>query len=238
MRRLLLLALLISFVTGCATKRDLRDLRDEVGDLREAQTALLQEIQRQNASILDTLSAQDLRLRGDLVNQLVEIERQLAQIHELTGQGQQRLAELSEMRETLRARQEALDRAEGASATSVGDPQELFDAAMDARQRGSLTTARAAFEEFVSAFPEHPLVADAHLAIGDINAEVGEREAALRSYGRVLELYPDSPQAPTALLRAAQVEEDRGNDDRASSLRNQLIAAYPDSPEAERARQR
>src|SRR5688572_13991214 len=107
------LALLIAMLAGgCATKRDLQTLQVGIGEMQEAQERLLRAIQQQNAAILDSLHAQDIRLRGDITNQIVQLERQLVQIQELTGQGQQRLAEL---REDLRAREEALQRAAAAA---------------------------------------------------------------------------------------------------------------------------
>ena len=81
-RRLLALALLLPVLGGCATKRDLRDLRAEVGSMRTSQEDLLRGIQRQNEMILDSLNLQDTRLRGDLTNQMVQLERQLIQLQE------------------------------------------------------------------------------------------------------------------------------------------------------------
>lgn len=232
--RLLVVALLLPILGGCATKRDLQDLQTEISRMQAAQDRLLREIQQQNAAILDSLNIQGVQLRGDLTNQLVQMERQLVQIQELTGQGQQRLAEL---RESMTAREEALRRATVDTPTQdVGDPDELFESAEAALERGSLSTARAGFEEFTQAFPQHPLAAEARLNLAAILNEDGEPEAALDEYARILELQPDSPEAATALYRAALIEIDRDNDDRARSMLNQLTAAYPGSPEADTAR--
>ncbi|MEX2582163.1 MAG: outer membrane protein assembly factor BamD [Gemmatimonadota bacterium] len=232
--RLLAVALLVPILGGCATKRDLQDLQSEIGRMQAAQDRLLREIQQQNGAILDSLSIQDTRLRGDLTNQLVQMERQLVQIQELTGQGQQRLAEL---RESMTAREEALRRAEAAvPRQDVGDPDELFDTAEAALERGSVSTARAGFQEFTQSFPQHPRSPEARLYLAAILNEDGEDEAALEEYSRVLELHPNAPEAATALYRAALIEIDRDNDDRARTMLNQLTAAYPGSDEAEAAR--
>jgi tol-pal system protein YbgF len=232
--RLLALALAASVLGGCATKRDLRDLRAEVDSLRVSQEALLRAIQRQNAAILDTLAAKDVRLRGDLTNQLVQIERQLVQVQELTGQGQQRLVEL---REALRQREEAL-RAQATAAPVAGNPDELFATALDALQRGSYTTARAGFEEFVQSFPRDPRAAEAQLYTGEALERAKDLPGALAAYARVLELFPDSPRAATALYRAALLELERDNRDRARDMLRQVTVAYPRSPEAGQARER
>lgn len=227
--------LLCALLAGCATKRDLRDLQDEVASMRNSQEAILREIQRQNAMLLDSVGTQTQRLRGDLGNQLVQIERQLVQIQELTGQGQRRL---SEMREQMRAREEALVSGGsvdgGASAVS---PEELYNTSLAAFRRGSFSTARTGFEEFLRAYPQHALAAEAQFHVGESYAESRDLPRALEAYGRVLERYPQSPRAPSALFRAGTIELERGNRDAARTMFNQLVTAYPRSPEAPQARE-
>jgi tol-pal system protein YbgF len=232
MGRLLALAVVLATTAGCATKRDLRDLRDEMSSMRAAQESLLQQIQRQNSAILDSLSTQDVRLRGDLTNQLLQMDRQLVQIQELTGQGQQ---QLSQLREAVRQREEAFrsgDVGGGQQGAAAGDPEELFSTAQAALERGSLSTARSGFEEFVRSFPQHPRAAEAQLAVGQAFEQANEPARALQAYSRVLELYPNSTRAPTALYRAALIEVGRNNRDAARTMLNQITAAYPRSPEA------
>lgn len=236
-KRLLAIALLVPILGGCAMKRDVQDLQTQIADLQSSQERMLRELQRQNLAILDTLAMRDVRMRGDLLNQLVQIERQLVQIQELTGQGQQRLAEL---RETLQDREEALRRAVAVDVTpsaDAGDPMELFETAEAAFTRGSMSTARAGFEEFVRSFPQHERTPAARLNLGAILAQDGQETAALEEYSRILELHPNAPEAASALFRAALIELDRDNEDRARSMLNQLTAAYPSSPEAAEARE-
>jgi TolA-binding protein len=238
LRRLLTLAVVLAATTGCATKRDMRDLREEMSAMRLAQEALLRDLQRQNSAIMDSLSTQDVRLRGDLTNQLLQMDRQLVQIQELTGQGQQ---QVSQLREAIRAREEAFrnngDGSGQSAASPAGDPEELFTTSQAALQRGSLTTARAGFQELVRAHPQHPRVPEALLAIGESFEQANEPVRALEAYARLLELHPNSTRAPTALFRAAMIEVGRNNRDAARTMLTQITAAYPRSPEAARATQ-
>jgi tol-pal system protein YbgF len=235
MPRPLPLAFVIAMLAGgCATKRDLQTLQMEIGEMQDSQERLLRAIQQQNAAIVDSLHAQDIRLRGDLTNQMVQLERQLVQIQELTGQGQQRLAEL---RQDLQAREAALERAAAAAnAMPAGDAEELFSSAEAAVQRGSLATAKAGFAEFITTFPQHERTPEARLYLAKIITEEGNPEEALKEYAKILELHPNSPEAATALYQEALLERDRGNTARARSMLNQLTAAYPGSPEAAAAR--
>jgi tol-pal system protein YbgF len=228
--RLLAVALLVPILGACATKRDLQDLQSEMARMQET---LLRELQRQNAVLMDSLTAQDVRMRGDFMNQMIRLERNLVQIQELTGQSQQALAEF---RQSLQVREEALSRTTIGDPAIAGDPNELFQSAEGALQRGSLATARVAFEEFVNAFPDHERAPAARLYLGNILSAEGEVQRALEEYSAILSLYPNSTEAPTALFHAALVERDRGNRNAAETMLNQLTAAYPSSPEAGAAR--
>src|SRR5690554_5864699 len=83
--------------TACATKRDIRDLREQLAAMQARQDSLYRVIAQQNRALMDSVRQTHemvLRVRGDLGNQLVQMEQQLIQIQELTGQSQQQLASL------------------------------------------------------------------------------------------------------------------------------------------------
>jgi tol-pal system protein YbgF len=245
-RRLLALALSLPLV-GCATKKDVRTLSTEVEALRasqrETQQALIQEIRRQSEILRDSVTAKDVRLRGDLLNRLGALDRQLVQIQELSGQSQQTMAVL---RQEMRQREEAFRAGtvvpapggeDEAAAAPAGSADELYSTARDALQRGSLSTARAGFEAFVRSYPRDSRAADAQLSVGETYEKGKELDKALAAYQEVLELYPNSSRAPTALLRSAKIEDGRGNRDRSRSMLNQLVTAYPRAPEAAQAKE-
>ncbi|HWK90404.1 MAG TPA: hypothetical protein VNP72_10420, partial [Longimicrobium sp.] len=150
-------------LAGClATTRDIRDLQAQMAADRAAQDSVFRVLIRRTEAMLDSLSDQNVRLRGDVANRLVAIERQLVTIQELTGQGSQQLQQLRRQidqnaEETRRQQQAALEAARQTTppAEEVGDPQELYDAAVQALRRGSVATARAGFEELLQAYPQH-----------------------------------------------------------------------------------
>jgi tol-pal system protein YbgF len=231
MKRSLLAVVLLPLLASCATKRDLRDLSLEVDQLRTGQARMLEEVLEQNRQILDSLVAQNTRMRGDFSNRFTEIDRQLVQIQELTGQSQRRLAEL---RDQVGRSEEA---AVFGGSASAAPPEEIYNAALAALRRGSHTTARMGFEELLRGHPQHELASEALFHIGETFQEAGEPVRALEAYGRMLEQYPNSPKAPTALYRAGLVELERGNRDRARTMFEQVVSAYPRSPEVALARQ-
>ncbi|HEU0015036.1 MAG TPA: tetratricopeptide repeat protein [Longimicrobium sp.] len=243
-RGLLLAAGLPLLLGGClATTRDIRDLQTQMAADRAAQDSVFRVLIRRTEAMLDSLSDQNVRLRGDVANRLVAIERQLVTIQELTGQGSQQLQELRRQidqnaEEARRQQQAALEAARQSAppAEDVGDPQELYDAAVAALRRGSVTTARAGFEELLEAYPQHRLAADAQYNIGQAHEQGREPAEALAAYARVVELYPTSGRAPAALLRMGRIELARSNRTQARAHFNRIVSGYARSPEATEAR--
>jgi tol-pal system protein YbgF len=236
--------LLVPLLAGCfATKQDVEELRTEIQMSRSAQEQSLQQLIRRTQAMLDSLADQNARMRGDIANRLVQIERQLVQIQELSGQSQNQLADLrrqiNERAEEARRAAEAAQQNSGGSdggdtAAPAGDAQELYDAALGAYRRGSMSTARTGFQEFLRSAPQHRLAAEAQFYVGETYAR--EPERAIEAYDRVVELYPTSPRAPAALLRIGKLEAGRGNRAQARARYNELVRAYPRSTEATEAR--
>ncbi|HEX2190141.1 MAG TPA: tol-pal system protein YbgF [Longimicrobiaceae bacterium] len=241
--RLLAALLVVPLLGACATKRDVRDLRDEMAAMRASQDSVLREIRRENRTLVDSIASQNARLRGDLASRFLQVDRQLVQIQELTGQGQQRLAELREQI-NARAQQDAASRqAEGTAPAPDGAPaaggataDELYETSMASLRRGSLQTARAGFQEFLRAYPSHRLAPDALFYVGESYNEARDPTNALQTYAQVVQRYPSSPRAPTALYRAGTIEAGRGNRTEARALFNRVVQSYARSPEATLAR--
>jgi len=234
----------LPLLTGClATQRDILELRAEMAQSGARQEAMLQDMLRRNQALLDSLTDQNVRLRGDVANRLVGIERQLVTIQELTGQGQQQLTQL---RQQLARREEEARRAAAtapaaapdtaAAPAAPADAQGMYDTALGALRRGSNTAARAGFEEFLRAAPGHRMAPDAQYNIGEAYAAAGNLDRAVEAYGRVVDTYPTSARAPAALLRIARIEAGRGNRTESRIRYNQIVTRYPRSTEVAEAR--
>ena len=208
--------------------------------MRAAQDSALREMRRENRVLLDSIAGQNARLRGDIAARFLQVDRQLVQIQELTGQGQQRLAELREQINT-RAQQDAAARQAQAADTAASGgsgatADELYDTSLASLRRGSLQTARAGFQEFLRAYPSHRLAPDALFYVGETYNEARDVPNALQTYAQVVQRYPSSAKAPTALYRAGTIEAGRGNRTEARALFNRVVQSYARSPEATLAR--
>jgi tol-pal system protein YbgF len=233
-------------VGGCATKSDMADLQATlVGEFeseRSQREALIAEIQVLRAVLLDSLSVQqrrDITGRVDLQRQIQELNLNLAQLIELTGQTQRDLALMSVVPADSSLPGERTDGQPGPvtdepePGAASGNPQELYEAALRQFRRGSYGTARTALDEFLSRYPNDELAPDAQYFRAETFAEEGDAATALDEYARVLELYPNSRRAPTALYKSGLLELRRGNADDARTFFNRVVQGYPDSDEFE-----
>lgn len=228
--------------TGCATKRDVRDLRTEIRAVMARQDSILVMLGGEHRALRDSVRAlgdEVVTSRGELRNQLLGIEQQLIQIQELTGQSQRRL---NQLREDMSRREQAPPAApaetEGGAAPSGVAGDDLYIAGTEQLDRGASETARLAFEQLLQENPEHPRAPDAQYNIGETYYQEGDLDAALQALDRVVQLYPDSPRAPAALYRAGVISEERGSVEEARGYFNRVLSGYPRSEQARLASER
>ncbi len=248
MKRLVLAASGAVLLTGCALKGDVRRVENQLIQMRQetaradsVRAAQLAELGMQIAAlqelVVDSIGALKRRLamfEGSIRGDLTEVQRQLVQVQELTGQSQQRLAELRSQLEQ-RARQLGAV-GPGADTVSAGPgPEELYQLAMRQLNAGSRQTARAALYRLLEQYPKHDRVADALFHIGE--SWIGtDGDSAAVAYERVAREFPDSPRAPAALYKLGVLAEQRGDLNAATMYYNRVVAGYPRSEEAQLAR--
>lgn len=262
-------------VTGAcfATQSDVRVLQTDVQNLRAERSRqdsvmqhrfqeLMASLQTTNDSVR-SLSNRVTRLQGDVRGDLFQMNQQLLQIQELSGQSQRRLQEL---RSSLEARQQeaapvtppvtpsstprdsaaaaapasqppAVAAPSGPAAGSPG-PNQLFQSSLDQLRRGSPGSARRGFEEILRLYPTSDLAGESQFYIGEAFAAEGNVAAADTAYATVVTKYGQSARAPTALYKRALSLQQRGNIALARTALNDLVRRYPRSDEAQLARER
>ncbi|MFQ6045314.1 MAG: tetratricopeptide repeat protein [Gemmatimonadales bacterium] len=239
----------VALLGACALKGDVRRVEDQVVAMRDeaartdsVRAAMLDQLLAFQQSILDSLNVLQRRIstfQGDVRADMTEVQRQLVQLQELSGQSQQRLAEL---RAQIDARMRAPVAVTPSGDTVVAEggeeglgAQELYDLSLQQLRRGSPQTARLGFGKLLADFPEHPLAPDALFFIGE-SWEESEVDSAAAVYDQVVQKYRDSRRAPTALFRLGLIAERRGNQRAAQLYYQRVIAGYPRSEEAQLAR--
>jgi tol-pal system protein YbgF len=233
-------------LSGCALKGDVRRVERQLMAVRaesaRADSARAAELARVIAlldAVQDSLAAHQRALtvtRGELRSDLTEVQRQLVQVQELTGQSQQRL---SDLRSQLERRDLAPAPADTAAAPgqALPGPDQLFDMALQQLRRGSPGTARAAFQQFLQAYGTHPRVPDARYFLGESWTGTNADSAA-QAYEAVVRSHPNSARAPGALYRLGLLAEQRGDRDAARGYYQRVLSEYPRSEEAAVAREK
>ncbi len=239
--RVLALALTLGPVApGCALKSDIRDLQDEVRRLTARQDSALARLEMLTLQNQDSLREQGelmFEFRGAVARQLLDIEEQLVTIQELTGQSQRNLAALRDQMELRRGDVFETPLGETPSEAS-GVADDVFNAAVTHFNRGSNTTARSAFEQFLQAYPNHSLAPNAQFYLADILVQEDRLEEAIESFLRIPELYPTAPVVPDALYRVGALYLDRGDTAEGREYLERVVNSYPDSRAANTARRR
>lgn len=249
-----------ALLAGCATKGAVRRVETQVAVLRaetarqdSARAAELARIIRLQQQTLDSLAGAGQSLRmvdARLGNELLEVQRQLLAIQELTGQSQARITRLQAQLEARAAAAEVLgpapapgdstrrpDSAAAAPPPQAASADQMYQGALQQFRRGSLIIARRAFLEFLDTYANHPLVPDAVYYVGE-TYETAAPDSAIVRYQEVVARFPQSRRAPAALYKVGLIAERRGDAAAARAAYQRVIDQYPRSEEADLARGR
>jgi tol-pal system protein YbgF len=247
--------------TGClASKSDIRLLQDELratrsqlgivdtsiirtNEQRRQQIATLSaNIDRMNDS-LRVLAARFASFQATANGEFDAIGRQIVTMNSLLGQTTRNVQD-------ARAQLEALKEQANTGMTApvpAGDPNKappagvpgpgtLFTTGREQLDNGANNTARTAFEQLISAWPNSPEAPRAQLYIGVSYANDRNMAAADSVYQLVFTKYPKSPEAPNALYKHGIFLWDANKKAEARQALNRVVNDYPNSDEARNAR--
>ena len=238
----------LALLGGCITKGDIQRVQDDIALFKaetarrdSARAAQLAELIQVQQRIMDSLSSTRktvAQLRGELQSDLYNIQQQLVQLGELTGQSQQRL---SEMRTQLEARSEqisatAADTGRGPTAAAASADQ-MYEASLAQLRRGSTATARSGLREMLKTYPTSDRAGDALYFIGQSYA-AENTDSAIAYYNQVVQKYPTSSRAGSALYNLGLLAERRKETKKAREAYQRVVQRYPQSDEAALARDR
>jgi tol-pal system protein YbgF len=250
---LLLAAWAAAGAGACVTKSDVQMVQADVALLKaesarrdSARAAQLTQVIQMQQGIMDSLGVTTHalgQLKGDVGTDLYNIQQQLVQLGELTGQSQQRLTELRTQLEARGAQQSLStpSAAAGDSArpesTANASADQMYEASLAQLRRGSTSTARIGLREMLRAYPTSARAPDALYFIGQSFAAENPDSAAAY-YGQVADKYPTSPRASSALYNLGLLAERRKESAKAKDAYQRVVQKYPQSDEAALARDR
>jgi tol-pal system protein YbgF len=235
----------VAALSGCATKSDLRDLEDEIHALAARQDSVLTELRRETMSTQDTIRTQTDQIfdfRGEITRQLQLIQQSQTRLEAIAGENQRGIATLrgqavSGRPPTTGGGLQLADSAGRPSGNETvagtgGNAAQLWAVARDQHQRGSLSTAQRAYEQFLKENPNDPLAPDAHFYLADILSQQNRPEDALEAFQEIQRLYPTSDKVPDSLYRIAVLQHQMGKNDDAKATCQRIINTYPDATSA------
>jgi tol-pal system protein YbgF len=257
-RRTLILGL--GLCSGCALRGDVRKVELQVEALRAEMTRSdsARRVERDSLArvliaVQATIAAEQnalVQIRGDIRSDLQAVQQQLMALQELTGQSQQRLSELrSRLSNPAPAPPPPVDTTTGGGApvstvpatpsggTGSPGPDQMYDLTMQQYRRGSFTTARLGFREFLRLYPNDERASDALYFVGESFAPENP-DSASAVYQDVVKRFPNSPRAPSALYKLGLLAQQRGDKAGARTFFARVLAGYPRSDEANLARDR
>lgn len=237
--RVLLTVTAVLMLGGCATKGDLRNVQLEIRALAARQDSLLAELRRETLSTQDSVRGQSLQLfdfRGEIFRQLREINDGIARVEALTGENQRGIMGIRDQMANLRRAPAGLPAGEGGDPSAgavdpgqamAGDADGIYNAAVGQFNRGSLATARTAFQQFLQAYPSHRLAPDARYYLADILVQEDRVEDALEAFQEIPALFPTAAKVPDTLWRIALLQIDLGNRSDARTTLQRIVNTYP-----------
>jgi tol-pal system protein YbgF len=130
-------------------------------------------------------------------------------------------------------------RADPAAAVSVElplDPGAAYDYASGFLLAGDYPRAKAAFELYLEAFPNHPRTSDARFRLGEIYLAIGDNADAADSFIAHIRDYPNDPRAAEAYLKLGTAFSRLQRPDEACTVFKTMQSKYPNAPDAVRQR--
>lgn len=120
----------------------------------------------------------------------------------------------------------------GASAAAVElplNPDAAFEYASGFLLAGDYQRAKAAFELYVKAFPNHPRTPDAQFRLGEIHLALGENTAAADAFIKHIRNYPNDPRAAEAYLKLGTAFSRLDKPDEACTVFKTMKTKFPNA---------
>lgn len=250
---------------SCATKKDIREFRQEMqirNDNAESRLfaieqslaqidSLVREQQRLSQSLRAVFGTQNqdqrdnldlIAARQDEINyQLRELLQKLQVIQLYGGVGSSPAqAQPSQTDGKSATTQDASPSTSAPAQSGAGkvDASQVYNTALDDVRNERFELAESRFLSFLMQFPDHELAGNAQYWLGEAVYGQGKFELAITEFDKVLSKYKKSPKIPAAMLKIGFANIELGNRKQGTAMLNKLIKAYPKSDETKLARER
>jgi tol-pal system protein YbgF len=261
MKRLSIL-LLATLLAACASTSDVRDIDDELADLRDevAQmkrtSAGKEDVEQASRSVTEQIQTL-IRSNAEMTARMTQLQERFQGTQGNVEEASYRMDRLAQQINDLRRDLEALRAAlrAGAPPGSVGsipseevtvqpgagsgsDPLELYAAAYRDYQRGNYDLAISGFREFLEENAQSDLADNAAYWIGESFFSQKKYREAVQQFDEVISRYPRSDKVAAALLKKGYSYLETGERAQGIVQLQYVVHEHPSTAEANLARQR
>jgi tol-pal system protein YbgF len=250
-------ALLISLlVIGCATRKEIVNLKNDSFYIRSQIDSLRAEQRRLRAAILrlTALNEQSTeannRLRADIKVQLNQLAEQSQILNDRLEETSRRISNLpSKLRLTTPGGAPSADttskmtrvdtsQVNATARRQLDEAQRLYDSAYRDFVKGQYALAQQGFLQYLQMFPESVLADNAQYWIGECNYSQKKYDEAIQAFQIVINQYAEGEKVPAAMLKMSYAQLASGKTQTAKENLEALIKRFPQSNEANLGRAR
>jgi tol-pal system protein YbgF len=218
-------------------RRDIAKLRTQVEANQKAVEDRLAkiEVMLQDRSI--ELSKLIDELKQDLARMRGQLEVQANQIETLDRRQKDLYVDLDARLRKLEAGVQAQEKQAAAAPDPVAEGK-AYEAALNQFKLGNYQSSVAAFQNFLSTYPDSQQVSSAQYWIGNAYYALRDYKMAIAAQQKVLSSWPNSVKAPDAMLNIASCQSEMGEAKAARETLQTLLKKYPGTQAADQAKQR
>lgn len=241
-------------LTGCATSRQVDEVKEEVRKVRADNEATRQKVENMETMIQESVEAGN-RVRTDITMSNDEIQRQMDALLEnynqlliMVQEIRQKLGSKSTLRPSVGAQDQSTTYTQPVvpqNDTPVETPTEpaidcgnTYDESFIKVRRGEYQDAIDGFTTYLEQCPNHESVENAHYWIGECYYSLEKYVDAVGKFENLLENYKGSVKTSQALYKLARSKQELGKADEAKKIFNRLIEEHPQTLEASQAKER
>ncbi len=244
----------VIFTSGCATKRDVMRVEEQVVAVKHEQRELQRTVQ-QIDSLLNSETAENAQLRAEFRSTLNDMVQQfqiiqanmndlLDRMNTLTPKGPQIIVQQAKpdtgTTATAKPPVDTTQQTTGPAETEPAKPglncQQMYDDAFVNIVRGQYEEAIDGFDKFLESCGNTDLADDALYWKGEGYYSMGKYREAIAAFEKLNKDFSGSEKRPGALYKMARSREELGQKDQAKQLYQQLVDEYPGTLEGEQAK--
>jgi len=243
---LLIVGIVASGATGCATTGDVEKLQSRIAELEKRDKELREKIQEPIArleKLKKDLQKAEATLRKSGANLGLRMERVEGTLPKLRGDLDAVVFNMKRAQSDVSTIRQVL--AEKLGVVSVLLPPDLprdakgmWKEAMVRKKAGDMLVARAIFETFEATFPKHKNAPVAVMEVAALLEKEGETDKAIKKYANMESRFKGNKLVPKAILRIAELSVKQGKCKRAKNIYAYLAASYKGTKEATEAAKR